>query len=755
MMTALALVSLTSAKAQTGQVYSWGANNLGQRSGAKTAPATIVQVSAGGNHTLALDTAGAVWAWGDNRSGQLGDGTNTPRATAAQIAGITKAVQVAAGLDFSLVLTADGNVWAFGNNADGQLGDGTTTAHNTPIQVPRLANVLQVSAGSYHSLALVQGGTVRAWGAQQSSHNAGQTADGSTTKSISGLTNVIQVSAGYLHSAAIKLTGSAWAWGWNRYGQVGNGNTNTFQTTPSQMSGLANIQQVSAGGYHTLVLGGDGTVWATGGNDFGEIGDGTTASRKKAVQVPGISNAVQVSAGFQHSEIAAADGTLWGWGDNQYGQVGAGGGQPHSPVKVTGDTTGAANTFVSAGGFHTASVSAVMLATNVSSNIDAALTVGYGNTVPTNLTTKLTLKDSGFPLIQQPVSIMFGGTDYGTKVTDTTATWNIPFGKQLTPGAYNIAINYPGNRLYQAAAFSGVLTVTKAVTTLANTGITQGQIGQTVGMAVQLGRSSDNTVLANRTIHINLDGKLLADVTTDDTGTAKYPYFLEVPLTVGKHPLSFVYDGDDNHLGVTKKGVLTVKQSPSLVNVGSISGRYGNSRTIVATLKRNSDKKLLEGETIDFLLDDVKIGSATTDANGKASFPYLIDEPLTVGVHNISAVYAGTANYIGKTSTAKLTVVITGTKISQASRTGKVGATVNLDCLLRRGTDNKPLAGRTITFSIDDVVIDTAVTNDAGHAILPYVIPDITKGKHKLTVSFAGDDFYLTNSDSVATLTVK
>ena len=37
--------------------------------------------------------------------------------------------------------------------------------------------------------------------------------------------------------------------------------------------------QVSTSGSHTLVLRADGTVWATGKNDYGQLGDGTTTSQ--------------------------------------------------------------------------------------------------------------------------------------------------------------------------------------------------------------------------------------------------------------------------------------------------------------------------------------------------------------------------------------------------------------------------------------------------------------------------------------------
>ena len=47
----------------------------------------------------------------------------------------------------------------------------------------------------------------------------------------------------------------------------------------------ADAQAIAAGEYHSMVLKYDGTVWATGDNKYGELGDGTTTNRRAFVQV--------------------------------------------------------------------------------------------------------------------------------------------------------------------------------------------------------------------------------------------------------------------------------------------------------------------------------------------------------------------------------------------------------------------------------------------------------------------------------------
>lgn len=93
---------------------------------------------------------------------------------------------------------------------------------------------------------------------------------------------------------------------------------------------------VSAGEYHGLVLKKDGTLWAFGNNDSGEIGDGTRRKRPTPVKV--LSEVRQMAAGGQHSMAITDDGSLYAWGDNSKGQLGDGTTANRlKPVKVLSD----------------------------------------------------------------------------------------------------------------------------------------------------------------------------------------------------------------------------------------------------------------------------------------------------------------------------------------------------------------------------------------------------------------------------------
>jgi len=141
---------------------------------------------------------------------------------------------------------------------------------------------------------------------------------------VTGLRNVRGVSAGYWHSLALLNDGSVWAWGDNGYGQAGVPRYSSFLLFPERIPELSGVTAVSAGHRHSLALKADGTVWAWGYNDLGQIGDGTTTNRPSPVQVGGLTGVVAVSAGTYHSLALKSDGTVVAWGDHSSGQLGTG-----------------------------------------------------------------------------------------------------------------------------------------------------------------------------------------------------------------------------------------------------------------------------------------------------------------------------------------------------------------------------------------------------------------------------------------------
>jgi alpha-tubulin suppressor-like RCC1 family protein len=113
-----------------------------------------------------------------------------------------------------------------------------------------------------------------------------------------------------------------WAWGWNRFGELGTGDT-VERDSPVPVAGLADAIAVAAGNSHSLALKADGSVWAWGTNSVGALGDGTVLDRHLPVRAQ-IDNVVAIAAGTDMSLAIKADRTVWAWGHNTFGRLGIG-----------------------------------------------------------------------------------------------------------------------------------------------------------------------------------------------------------------------------------------------------------------------------------------------------------------------------------------------------------------------------------------------------------------------------------------------
>jgi alpha-tubulin suppressor-like RCC1 family protein len=280
----------------------------------------ISSVSAGDDHCVLLTETGTVLTWGKNNYGQLGDATNVDRETPAAVPNLANIISVKAGATYTLALQQNGTVLAWGENYYGQLGNGDNIDSSSPVQVVGLSSVRKIAAGPYRGVALLEDGTVWVWGYDH--YADGRDISNNTPVQVSGLVDVIDIAVGYEHVVTVKADGTVWTWGSNYFNQVGNGAPATaFIASPVQVPNLANVVKVASNFYHSLALLSDGTVWAWGLNNFGQLGDGTNASRRLPVQVSGLTGVIALATTYQYSMAMKADGTVWTWGEGCSGTV--------------------------------------------------------------------------------------------------------------------------------------------------------------------------------------------------------------------------------------------------------------------------------------------------------------------------------------------------------------------------------------------------------------------------------------------------
>jgi alpha-tubulin suppressor-like RCC1 family protein len=348
-----------------GTLWAWGANGSGQLGDGTTIDRnTPVQVgieanwhsvSAGWESTLAIKTDGTLWAWGGNTDGQLGDGTIVTRSTPVQIGNATIWRSVVCGARHTIALRTDGTIWAWGHNGYYQLGVGypPSQSSSTPVQIGTATNWQSVGAGTQHTVAVRTDGTLWSWGSFQFRHAYSPIWIWPSPTQVGVDTDWRSGAAGAYQSIGTKVDGTLWAWGDNAYGQLADG-TFTLPLSPVEpvRIGLGvNWRCAASGLAQTLAVRGDGTLWAWGLNDYGQLGDGTFVNKNTPVQIGTATDWHCVAAGETHSVARKADGSIWAWGGNALGQLGDGTTTGRSaPVPVgTSGGAGFSGTFVRTG----------------------------------------------------------------------------------------------------------------------------------------------------------------------------------------------------------------------------------------------------------------------------------------------------------------------------------------------------------------------------------------------------------------------
>jgi alpha-tubulin suppressor-like RCC1 family protein len=327
----------------------------------------------GADYTLGIKTNGTIWSWGWNRLGQLGLGDTMDRNTPTQSgllipnppASLTANIFSSSRIDLSWVdfayneagfkierkirltgiwqqiATVGSNVVSYSDISETGFAPLTTycyrvRAYNTignSIYTNERIIALSgdwsvIEAGAYHTIVIKNNGTIWSCGSNDSGElGMGDLNIRNTFSQIGTNSDWVSIAAGGdrlgSHTIARKTNGTIWAWGYNEFGQLGIEITDN-RDTPTPVGTSSDWSVIKTGCLHTTALKMNGNLRAWGQNDSGQLGLGDNEYRTTPSRVGTQSDWSAIAAGGYHTIARKTNNTIWVWGQNTYGQLGLG-----------------------------------------------------------------------------------------------------------------------------------------------------------------------------------------------------------------------------------------------------------------------------------------------------------------------------------------------------------------------------------------------------------------------------------------------
>ena len=302
---------------------------------------TNTTIAAGTYNGCAILENQSMVCWGDNEYGQLGDGTTTGSTVPiyVNVAANETPVEVTVGQVTACALMESGNIYCWGSGYYGKMGNGEpwnddyVNTEMRQVLLPEGQGGQTVSISGGHICTILDNGDVYCWGRG----NQGQLGYGGTSNrnipakvNLPGQRSAIAISTGTYMTCAITTDGMGYCWGENDEGQLGNGTTNSRRPTPAEVlfpSGYTPVS-ISAGDDFACALMDNRKVMCWGENNDGRLGQGPLATDDETtpvwVSMENSETAHFLDIGTKSACMILDSGETKCWGTNEEGQIGQG-----------------------------------------------------------------------------------------------------------------------------------------------------------------------------------------------------------------------------------------------------------------------------------------------------------------------------------------------------------------------------------------------------------------------------------------------
>jgi len=352
---ALAVGTSHAAAIASQELYTWGANEVGELGQGDTterhvptalmSDVTFLSVVAAADYTCGLDQVGAVYCFGANDRGQLGQGDRSGRNVPTRVPLPVAARLISANFEHVCALLADASLYCWGQNFEGELGQSDNppgggepdTARDflEPIAVPG-ADWSSVSAGDGFTCGIRFDGTLWCWG-RNTGHQLGPDMQAQVRHPIQvgSDTDWLRVVSAQQFSFALKQDHSLWCWGLNVASSSGEGFplgiASDALNTPTRLGSASDWTSVATRVFHTCAVNRSGELWCWGRNIEGQLGTGDLELRQQPTHVAdGIAD---VAVSWFTTCALSTSGRVLCTGKNEHGEIGDG--TTERPVRFT------------------------------------------------------------------------------------------------------------------------------------------------------------------------------------------------------------------------------------------------------------------------------------------------------------------------------------------------------------------------------------------------------------------------------------
>jgi hypothetical protein len=212
--------------------------------------------------------------------------------------------------------------------------------------------------------------------------------------------------------------------------------------------------------------------------------------------------------------------------------------------------------------------------------------------------------------------------------------------KSLDPGTHEIAVSYAGGVNFEPSADDITQVVVKADTaTTLTSSLNPAPYGSSGTLKATIKAVAPGTGTPTGTVTFSEGETALATVPLS-AGTAKYAFKTTPP---GEHPITATYGGDANFEASSDEITQTIIKASTTLTLTSTKNPAPNGSTgnLKATVKAVSPGTGQPPGTITFREGETVLAVAPLSSGG-ATYPL---KSLAAGAHEITASYAGSANY--------------------------------------------------------------------------------------------------------------